>query len=224
MGCSPGFGSTRRDERPIQTRCRCGSAYRSLNRATPGNSSVHTPKGTPSACAFDGWSACDFRVYFTPFARVLFTVPSRYYALSVVTDIEPWTVVGPASDGMSRVPSYLRSHPKGAHVSPTGLSPALAVCSKHVRLRSTLVTLLVVTHPPWWSRNPGRARLCSLARGRFRLVPVRSPLLREWFLFLGVREMFQFPRCPPHTLWIQVWVTRDEARGVAPFGNGRVAA
>jgi hypothetical protein len=31
MGCSPGFGSTRRDARPIQTRCRCGSACCSLN-------------------------------------------------------------------------------------------------------------------------------------------------------------------------------------------------
>jgi hypothetical protein len=133
-------------------------------------------------------------------------------------------VVGPASDGMSRVPSYLRSHPKGMRVSPTGLSPALAVCSKHVRLRDPLVTLLVGTHPPWWSRNPGCATLCSLARRRFRLVPVRSPLLREWFLFLGVREMFQFPRCPPHGLCIQWWVTRDQAGGVAPFGNGRVAA
>ena len=31
----------------------------------------------------------------------------------------------------------------------------------------------------------------------FGLLPVRSPLLRESSLFLGVREMFQFPRCPP---------------------------
>ena len=31
----------------------------------------------------------------------------------------------------------------------------------------------------------------------FGLLPVRSPLLRESSLFLGVREMFQFPRFPP---------------------------
>jgi hypothetical protein len=69
--------------RPIQTRCRCGSAYCSLSLATPGNSSVHTPKGTRSGCPSHGLSATDFRVSFTPLAGVLFTVPSRYYALSV---------------------------------------------------------------------------------------------------------------------------------------------
>jgi hypothetical protein len=36
-----------------------------------------------------------------------------------------------------------------------------------------------------------------LTRIRFRQPPVRSPLLRGYFLFLGVHEMFQFPRCPP---------------------------
>ena len=48
------------------------------------------------------------------------------------------------------------------------------------------------------SSNPERARPAGLAHARFRLLPVRSPLLREYFLFLGVHEMFQFPRCPPH--------------------------
>ena len=32
--------------------------------------------------------------------------------------------------------------------------------------------------------------------------PVRSPLLRGCCLFLGVREMFQFPRCPPSVLTV----------------------
>ena len=36
-----------------------------------------------------------------------------------------------------------------------------------------------------------------MTRHGFRPAPVRSPLLRGYFLFLGVREMFQFPRCPP---------------------------
>src|SRR5689334_173259 len=48
------------------------------------------------------------------------------------------------------------------------------------------------------SFNPQRARPAGLAHAEFRLLPVRSPLLRECFLFLGVHEMFQFPRCPPH--------------------------
>jgi hypothetical protein len=49
-----------------------------------------------------------------------------------------------------------------------------------------------------WASNPLRATPAGLAHARFRLLPVRSPLLREYFLFLGVHEMFQFPRCPPH--------------------------
>src|SRR5918998_6551753 len=43
-----------------------------------------------------------FRLYFTPLAGVLFTVPSRYCALSVTTSILPWTVVGPASHQIAR--------------------------------------------------------------------------------------------------------------------------
>ena len=45
--------------------------------------------------------------------------------------------------------------------------------------------------------NPSSRNAAMLTRARFRLFPVRSPLLRECFLFLGVHEMFQFPRCPP---------------------------
>jgi hypothetical protein len=47
------------------------------------------------------------------------------------------------------------------------------------------------------SCNPVAARPAGLTRLRFRPPPVRSPLLRGYSLFLGVREMFQFPRCPP---------------------------
>jgi hypothetical protein len=57
-----------------------------LNRATSGNSSGHSPKGTRSedVASSHGMEAHGFRVSFTPLAGVLFTVPSRYYALSVV--------------------------------------------------------------------------------------------------------------------------------------------
>jgi hypothetical protein len=47
------------------------------------------------------------------------------------------------------------------------------------------------------SYNPAAARPAGLAQRRFGHFPVRSPLLREYFLLLGVHEMFQFPRCPP---------------------------
>jgi hypothetical protein len=50
--------------------------------------------------------AHDFRVYFTPLAGVLFTVPSRYCALSVTACSLPWTVVSPASDQVLRAWPY----------------------------------------------------------------------------------------------------------------------
>ena len=52
-----------------------------------------------------------------------------------------------------------------------------------------------------------RPRPCM--HGRFRLFPVRSPLLRESrsISFPLGTEMFQFPRFPPHRLWVQRWVT-----------------
>ena len=87
MGSSRGFGSTRSDERPVQTRFRCGCGCDCLNQATAGNSPDHTPKGTPSGWLapypFDCMEAYGFRFSFTPLAGVLFTVPSRYCALSV---------------------------------------------------------------------------------------------------------------------------------------------
>src|SRR5690242_6500288 len=60
----------------------------------------------------------------------------------------------------------------------------------------------------------------SLAKGRFGLLPVRSPLLRESRLisFRRGTEMFQVPRCPPACLWIQQGVSRHHSGWVAPFG------
>jgi hypothetical protein len=76
----------------------------------------------------------------------------------------------------------------------------------------------------WWrtaalrdqAYNPHDARPAGLARRGFGLRPVRSPLLRACFLFLGVREMFQFPRCPPqpygcgnHARWLGCPIRRS---------------
>ena len=48
------------------------------------------------------------------------------------------------------------------------------------------------------SYNPELARAAALALAWFGRFPVRSPLLRGYCLFLGLREMFQLARCPPH--------------------------
>lgn len=110
MGSSRGFGSTPCDACPLQARFHCGSGCHCLNRATEGNSPDHTPKGTPLShlmvWLFDGMEAYGFRFCFTPLAGVLFTVPSRYCALSVVVCRSPWEVVPPDSDQISRVWPY----------------------------------------------------------------------------------------------------------------------
>ena len=61
---------------------------------------------------------------------------------------------------------------------------------------------------------------------RFSLIRVRSPLLTESLLFSlpAGTEMFHFPAFPPHTLCIQMRVTRHHARWVPPFGHPRITA
>ena len=60
----------------------------------------------------------------------------------------------------------------------------------------------------------------------FSLLRFRSPLLTESLLFslpVGT-EMFHFPTFPPHTLYIQVWVTPHHWGRVSPFGHPRITA
>ena len=61
---------------------------------------------------------------------------------------------------------------------------------------------------------------------RFSLIRVRSPLLTESLLFSlpAGTEMFHFPAFPPHTLCIQMRVTRHHACWVPPFGHPRITA
>jgi hypothetical protein len=66
----------------------------------------------------------------------------------------------------------------------------------------------------------------SLTYKRFSLFRFRSPLLTESLLFslpTGT-EMFHFPAFPPHTLYIQMWVTLHHECWVSPFGHPRISA
>lgn len=72
------------------------------------------------------------------------------------------------------------------------------------------------------THNPCRV---SHAHG-LAIIRFRSPLLTESLLFslpTGT-EMFHFPAFPPHTLYIQVQVTRHHSRRVSPFGHPRITA
>ena len=72
--------------------------------------------------------------------------------------------------------------------------------------------------------QPQLRNACPLTRSRFRLIPFRSPLLRESQLIYFPRgtEMFHFPRLPPHGLCVQPAVTPHYRRRVYPFGDPRV--
>ena len=84
MDRSPGFGSTSCNYGPIQTRFRFGSVPSVLNLATYNNSPDRSTKSTPSS--FNAlWLLVNtgFQILFHSPPGVLFTVPSRYYSLSV---------------------------------------------------------------------------------------------------------------------------------------------
>ena len=69
-------------------------------------------------------------------------------------------------------------------------------------------------------------RLPAITLHEFGLFRFRSPLLSESLLFslpVGT-EMFHFPTFPPHTLYIQVQVTRHHSCWVSPFGHPRITA
>ena len=94
-----------------------------------------------------------------------------------------------------------------ACMSPTGLSPSVATLFQTSSATHLTRPVALQQHVRDRSYNPPCATPAGLTRTWFRLLPVRSPLLREYFLFLGVHEMFQFPRCPPHQWWVIVITT-----------------
>lgn len=126
--------------------------------------------------ASNGMEAHDFRVYFTPLAGVLFTVPSRYCTLSVAACSLPWTVVSPASAQVLRAWAY-----SGTQSPSVGDAYRTITCCGAVfqtasaiaggRCRARQSSVLRPTTPqlqglaPWHSWGLGKD-------------PVRSPLLR----------------------------------------------
>ena len=93
-----------------------------LNLAGARNSLAHSSIGTPSL-ALRLLVDIRFQVLFHSPPGVLFTFPSRYYALSVDISILAWRVVPPASHKVSRVswysgysPMYARFRLQGFHL------------------------------------------------------------------------------------------------------------
>ena len=94
-------------------------------------------------------------------------------------------------------PAVLRNLNCSTDTTPTRLSRSLAASSKRLRVASDTKQALPAGRA-LKSYNPIVARAAALTPGWFGRFPVRSPLLRGYCLFLGLREMFQLARCPPH--------------------------
>ena len=156
-----------------------------------------------------------FRYYFTPLTGVLFTFRSRYYCTigrPVVLSLGGWSprihtgflVSGDTWDDCGRFSDFrLRgSHP---------LRPAFPCRSPNHEFCNSLDPSGESSR----SRDPDAATAATLTLHRFRLFPVRSPLLGE-SSFLSIpagTEMFQFSAFPPRRL--HGAVPRDESWSVS---------
>ena len=80
--------------------------------------------------------------------------------------------------------------------------------------------------PPSGPTTPNWQRHQALTPVRFRLIPFRSPLLRESLLlsFPAGTEMFQFPAFPQPALCVQTGVTLHDECRVSPFRHPRINA
>jgi hypothetical protein len=111
--------------------------------------------------------------------------------------------------------------------SVTGLSPSTAGNSKPLHLTPCFLTPARSGRTGKKSPTTPKAQpLPGITCQRFSLIRFRSPLLTESQLFslpVGT-EMFHFPTFPPHTLYIQMRVTRHHSCWVSPFGNPRITA
>jgi hypothetical protein len=113
------------------------------------------------------------------------------------------------------------------YLSRTGLLPTTARLSKTLPLGINFVTRVRGLVPPAAGpATPNWQRHQAIAPVRFRLIPFRSPLLRESQLFSSPRvtEMFQFTRFPLPALCVQAGVTPHDGCGVSPFGYPRIEA
>ncbi len=224
MGSSHGFGSADRHHRALVTLAFArpppvaglGGDVQPLVGSYSKRHAI-TARGMRPACGSDCLDAVGFRLSFTPLAGVLFTVPSRYCALSVTWCRLPWRVVPPASHGIARVPWYSRCCAPRARAAHTGLSPSLARHPRRFWSRArtaeaqagasrSLTTPLAQRLPPWHASGLGSG-------------PFRSPLLRAVFRFLRLLRCFSSPGSPTRTT---VRVCRSCDRRVAPFGDGRL--
>jgi hypothetical protein len=167
----------------------------------------------------DRLEAHGFRLCFTPLDGVLFTVPSRY-----------WFPIGRLR--------YLALGGGPPRFPPDVTCPAVLTRARHRGPHAVAYGALTRSGRPFQRRSadvvargegsvapsaravlpPGRQRRLARTPPRFGLLPVRSPLLGESFLFLRVLRCFSSPRAPRVTA-----VPGYRPGRVAPFGDLGIA-
>ena len=130
-----------------------------------------------------------------------------------------------------------RAFQRELRLSPKGLSPAMAgafqlASTRKVILRTPYLTGLgsecsyLTTPFKHMDLDPSACSSdCSELHTQskwFRLLPFRSPLLRELFLFLRLLRCFNSPGNHLMALCIQAKDFRSSIGKVSPFGNSRV--
>ncbi len=151
--------------------------------------------------------------FFSPFPHGTgsLSVALTYLALEGGPPSFPQGFSCPVVLGVNPQPPRLASH--------TGLSPSMAG-----RSRTLLVTSRTQSRrsypPPELPHNPLSATHTSFPLKTFRLVPFRSPLLRESLLISPPpgTKMVQFPGFAFAPYSFQERIPAHDGRGVAPFG------
>jgi hypothetical protein len=126
------------------------------------------------------------------------------------------------SHGISRAPCYSGASPRVLRDFVYG---AVTPCGAAFQTASTISRFC--NSPPDRSPADGKSHDPGMAKPhRFRLIPLRSPLLRESLLLSVPRgtEMFQFPRLPLLALCVQTRVTGHDPSLVSQFGDPRFNA
>ena len=133
-----------------------------------------------------------FQVLFHSPPGVLFTFPSRYYALSVHISVSPWRVVPPASHKVSRVSWY-----SGSCQPRLNFAYGIFTLSDQISQNCSAIDSSTLCSPqPRGARTTVWALSISLAA----TLEIEVSFFSSGYLDVSV------PPVPFHTLWIGVWI------------------
>ena len=153
---------------------------------------------------------------------MLFTFPSRYWFTIGGREYLAFGGGPPEFTQGFSCPGILGWHARSPFAFTYGTVTRSGATFQKLQLTNGFVTPLPVYRPARRSHDPDNATPVGLTRYRFRLTPVRSPLLGGSRLLSLPRgtKMFQFPRLPP----VRRRVPTHNGGRVAPFGNPRISA